>query len=65
MDHPGVSIVILNWNGKEFLKKCIPSVIESVDIYGNDCEIAVVDNNSSDESVDYLRSNFIQVRRIS
>lgn len=60
-----VSIVILNWNGKEFLEKCIPSVIKAIGIYGDSCEIIVVDNNSFDGSIDYLKSNFPQVRIIS
>lgn len=60
-----VSIIILNWNGKEFLDKSIPSVTNSVGVYGNGCEIIVVDNGSSDESVDYLKSNFPKVRIIS
>jgi GT2 family glycosyltransferase len=60
-----VSIIVLNWNGRELLEKCIPSVIKAVGIYGNDCEIIVVDNGSSDGSVGYLRSNFPGVRIIS
>lgn len=59
-----VSIVILNWNGLEFLRKCIPSVLEAVQRYDNNCEIIVVDNNSYDDSKDYLSSNFPQVRII-
>lgn len=53
-----ISIIIPNWNGKEFLEKCIPSVIRAVGIYGNHCSITVVDNNSDDGSVDYLRLEF-------
>lgn len=60
-----ISIIILNWNGLDFLKTCIPSGIIAVDIYGKDCEIIVVDNGSSDESIDYLRSNFSLVKVIS
>jgi GT2 family glycosyltransferase len=60
-----ISIVILNWNGKEFLEKCIPSVIKAVDAYGNDCEIIVVDNGSTDESINYLKSNFFQIGIVS
>lgn len=60
-----VSIVILNWNGREFLEKCIPSVIRAVDIYGNNCEIIVVDNGSYDGSISYLNLNFTRVRVIS
>lgn len=60
-----ISIVILNWNGLEFLRRCIPSVVKAVDIYGNNCEIIVLDNGSSDRSIDYLKSNFSQAKTIS
>lgn len=60
-----ISIVVLNWNGKEFLEKCIPSVIRAVEVYANDCEIIVVDNGSSDDSIDYLKSNFPRVKIIT
>ena len=60
-----ISTVILNWNGKEFLKKCIPSVIKACDIYGNSWEVIIVDNGSSDESIAYLGSNFSRLRIIS
>ena len=60
-----VSIVIPNWEGRELLKKCIPSVIKAARNYPGDCEIIVVDNGSKDKSIDYLRSTFPQVRIIS
>ncbi len=40
-------------------------MIKAVSVYGNDCQILVVDNGSSDESISYLRSNFSEVRIIS
>jgi GT2 family glycosyltransferase len=60
-----LSIVILNWNGKEFLEKCIPSVDRAIAVYGNDCEVIVVDNYSTDDSLSYLGSNFPRVRIIA
>lgn len=60
-----ISIIIPNWNGLHLLKKCIPSVIKAVSAYGDDVEIIVVDNGSSDGSVDYLQSNFPQIRIIA
>ncbi|MEK7097975.1 MAG: glycosyltransferase family 2 protein, partial [Patescibacteria group bacterium] len=59
-----VSIVILNWNGKEFLEICLPSVVKAVESYGNPCEVIVVDNGSSDDSVSYLRLSFPQLKII-
>jgi len=60
-----IGIVILNWNGKEFLEKCMPSVIKAISVYGNHCDVTVVDNGSSDGSIEYLKSNFSQVGIIS
>ena len=52
---PSVAVVILNWNGKHFLKKFLPSVIQST--YTN-LSIIVADNASTDGSVSFLRNDF-------
>ena len=49
-----VATIILNYNGKNFLEKFLPSVIK----YNDDYPVYVVDNNSSDHSIDFLRSTF-------
>ena len=59
-----LSIVILNWNGLRFLKECIPSVITAAEACGHNCELTVVDNGSSDQSMDYIKSNFSRVRAL-
>jgi GT2 family glycosyltransferase len=59
---PKVAIVILNWNGSEFLKKFLPSVFDSS--YENK-EIIVADNASTDQSIDLLKNHFPQVRIIT
>src|SRR2546429_2885123 len=56
-----VSIVIVNWNGKKWLKKCLDSLLEQT--YKN-IEIIVVDNDSNDDSVEYLKRNYPQVKVI-
>ncbi len=56
------SIVILNWNGKDLLDRGLPSVIEAVKADGAPHEILVVDNGSTDGSVEHLREVFPQVR---
>jgi GT2 family glycosyltransferase len=53
--HPKVFIVILNYNGLEVLKKCLTSVFK-ID-YPN-WEIVLVDNNSSDGSLEMAKTNF-------
>jgi GT2 family glycosyltransferase len=56
------TIQILNWDGKHLLAECLPSVIEAVRATNVDHEILVVDNGSTDGSVQFLRERFPQVR---
>lgn len=49
-----VSIVILNWNGRNFLEKFLPSVLA----YSKDAKIVVADNNSTDDSFDFIVNNY-------
>src|SRR4030042_1577458 len=55
---PLVSILIVNWNGKALLGDCLTSINSQT--YRN-YEILVVDNNSTDGSVDYIERNFPSV----
>lgn len=49
-----VSIIIVNWNGGELLRRCIASIVASAPQVS--CEIIVIDNASTDESVRWLQS---------
>jgi GT2 family glycosyltransferase len=49
-----LSIIIVNWNGGELLRRCLQSVAQHPPSLPY--EIVVVDNASSDESVNWLRS---------
>ncbi|MDH5419613.1 MAG: glycosyltransferase, partial [Candidatus Bathyarchaeota archaeon] len=49
---PSVSIIIVNFNGKEILKRCLTSI--STTNYPN-FEIVVVDNASTDGSVKSIK----------
>jgi GT2 family glycosyltransferase len=55
MRDPKVFIIILNYNGKDILKKCLESVYLCE--YSNR-EVVVVDNNSSDDSFEEARKHF-------
>lgn len=56
-----VAVVILNWNGKNFLKKFLPSVVA----YNADyAEIIVADNASTDDSVFFLKQHYPQIKII-
>lgn len=59
---PLVSVIILNWNGKKFLHTCLSSLTQ---ITNPRIEIIVVDNNSSDDSVLFMKENFPKVRVIA
>lgn len=51
--YPLVSIIILNYNGQKFLKNCLKSVLDSD--YDN-FEIILVDNGSTDNSIEVAKS---------
>ena len=53
-----VSVVILNWNGKEMLKAYLPDVIAHTNM--PDVEVVVADNGSTDGSVEMLERVFPQ-----
>ena len=55
------AVVILNWNTKDYLERFLPGVISGS---GPDAEVVVVDNASTDGSVDLLHERFPQVRTI-
>lgn len=50
-----VSIIIVSWNVKEYLEKCIASIQPFAQAHA--CEVIVVDNCSSDGSVAWLEQN--------
>ncbi|GAA3706835.1 glycosyltransferase family 2 protein [Microlunatus aurantiacus] len=59
---PDVSIVIVNWNTRQYLLDCIASLLENTERAS--IEIIVVDNASSDGSQDALLEVYPKVRLI-
>ncbi|MEW6202338.1 MAG: glycosyltransferase [bacterium] len=59
---PPCSILIPNYNGREILSECLPSVVEAVRRRGCIDEIIVIDNGSSDDSQDFIRAKFPDVK---
>ena len=55
-----IAVVILNWNGAKLLEQFLPSVIEHSDV----ATIYVVDNASTDSSIDVLKTKFPSVNII-
>lgn len=58
---PLVSIIIVNWNGLKWLKKCLCSI--ETQTYPQ-IEVIFVDNASSDGSVKYVKRNFPKTKII-
>ncbi len=50
-----VSIIILNWNNRDVIEDCLESALAQV--YSS-CEVILVDNGSSDGSLERVRSRF-------
>ncbi|WP_172278534.1 glycosyltransferase family 2 protein [Chryseobacterium sp. LAM-KRS1] len=55
-----LAVVILNWNGQDWLEKFLPGVVR----FSADADIYVIDNLSTDNSIDYLKSQFPTVKII-
>ena len=58
-----VSVVIVSWNAKAFLLKCIDSIIRQRG--AGSLEVIVVDNASRDGSPEAVKANYPQVRLIA
>lgn len=52
---PLVSIVLITWNGEKLLRKFLYSIKE---LKYNNLEVIIVDNNSTDNTVSYIRNNY-------
>lgn len=53
-----VSIIIVNYRVKYFLEQTICSAQEALGAIDNDGEIIVIDNDSGDDSIDFVKSRF-------
>jgi GT2 family glycosyltransferase len=53
--NPTIAIVILNWNGRNYLEQFLPSVIAST---YSPIQIVVADNDSTDDSVVFLQQHY-------
>ena len=55
------AIVILNWNGKKLLEQFLPSVVQ---FNSEQAEVYVADNASSDDSIEFIKENFPNVKTV-
>lgn len=58
-----ISIIIVNWNTREFLKNCIESVPDACN--GYDYEVIVVDNSSYDGSTEFIRTSYPDINLLA
>ena len=54
------AVVILNYNGVQHLERFLPSVTK----HSGDCQIVIIDNHSSDRSIDFIEHNYPEIRVI-
>lgn len=60
MRRPDLSIIIVNWNARELLRKCLLTITINPVV-----EVIVVDNGSTDQSVELVKTEFPEVRLIA
>ena len=58
-----LSVIIVSYNVKYYIDQCLRSVLKAIDMVdverkGNQVEIIVVDNHSTDGSVEYLEKRY-------
>ena len=58
-----LAVIILNWNGRSLLERFIPAAVANTS--ESEVELIVADNGSDDDSVEWMRSNFPDVRLIT
>jgi GT2 family glycosyltransferase len=61
MNFPKIFIIILNYNGKEFIKKTLSGVLR---INYPNFEVVLVDNNSEDGSFEFIKREFSKITLI-
>jgi GT2 family glycosyltransferase len=58
-----LSIIIINWNGGSLLTRCVETIVSSAP--GVSYEVVIIDNASSDDSLDQLRASEVAARMIA
>ena len=58
---PSVSVIVLNYNGRQHLDDCFTSLL-ALDYPKDKLELMLVDNGSSDDSVEFTEKHFPSVR---
>jgi len=56
-----VELFILNYNGADFIAPCISSLLDAIKNSRHSCKLSVIDNQSTDKSVEVIRKQFPDV----
>ena len=59
-----IPILVLNYNGRHLLAECLPSVIKAAEQSRHACQVIVIDNDSTDDSVSWLEQKCPDLRVI-
>lgn len=59
-----LSIIIVNYNAKSYLENCLESIYANLSAKETTFEVIVVDNNSTDDSIQMVREKFPNVKLI-
>ncbi len=57
------AVVILNWNGRDYLQKFLPALVEHTTL--PDVQLIVADNASTDTSIPFLQEHYPQIHTIT
>jgi len=57
---PKCAVIVITYNGKQWYDKCLQSILSS----SISLDVIVIDNNSTDDTVDYINNNFPEVKVI-
>ncbi|MBS1257205.1 MAG: hypothetical protein MAG551_00241 [Candidatus Scalindua arabica] len=58
---PTINIIILNYNGRDLLAECMPSIVEASHTSKYSCKVTVIDNVSTDGSIEFVKAEFCDV----
>jgi N-acetylglucosaminyl-diphospho-decaprenol L-rhamnosyltransferase len=59
-----IPILVLNYNGRHLLAECLPSVVKAAEQSRYECEVIVIDNDSTDDSLAWLQQKYPNLRVI-
>jgi len=61
-ENPLISVIVLNWNGRQFLEQCLGSILTQT---YHPLEVLLVDNGSTDGSVEFVKEMVLDVKVIA